>query len=386
VTRAPLALLLAVALSAALPSAAAAASEGEWIAGDLHVHTTLSHDSYGGPGDDNTGPEDVHTLGYPVAGQFAQAAARGLDYLAITDHEDVRSQADPGFGAGGVIPVPGYESSLKGHAQMLGAGRIYDRGNLSARAVHRMAGALRADGGVFQANHPSDPVWEYGYKFRPDTVEVWNLPWYYQPPFPSAADNDRALRYWQGWLDRGERVGVTGGSDSHWVSTSAAQGAGQPTTWVFARDRSTRGVLEGLRLGRTAVSHQPPGFGGPRLVLKADGDRTGDLEALPGDTVPRGSLFKARVKGAAPGAFLRLVGNGGHALFDPVMVTGPDFTHTFVAPPTVTWIRAELYGEDAGQGRQQGCSTLFGADGSFETTYCTNRIAMLALSSAIYLR
>ena len=111
-------------LTAALLAWAAApaqAIEGEWLAGDLHVHTTYSHDSYGGPSDDNTGPEELYTLGWSVEEQFTHAFTRGLDFLAITDHEDIRSQAEPGFGANGVIPLPGYENSFSGHAQMLGA-------------------------------------------------------------------------------------------------------------------------------------------------------------------------------------------------------------------------------------------------------------------------
>ena len=44
-----------------------------WLAGDLHVHTTYSHDVWAGPGDDNTGAEDFFTLGWSVADRFAQA-------------------------------------------------------------------------------------------------------------------------------------------------------------------------------------------------------------------------------------------------------------------------------------------------------------------------
>src|SRR5215213_11185162 len=94
-----LALLVAI-VALALPGTARA---GEWLAGDLHVHTTYSHDSYGGPTDDNTGPEELNTFGFPVTGDFGLAATRGLDFLAITDHMDVRSQGDPGFGAFGVL-------------------------------------------------------------------------------------------------------------------------------------------------------------------------------------------------------------------------------------------------------------------------------------------
>src|SRR4051812_45575994 len=106
---------------AALLLAAAPASAAEWLAGDLHVHTCYSHDVWCGLDDDNTPPEDFYTFGHGVADEFTLASLRGMDYLAITDHGDVRSQSDPGFGTSGVIGVPGYENSLKGHGQMLGA-------------------------------------------------------------------------------------------------------------------------------------------------------------------------------------------------------------------------------------------------------------------------
>ena len=196
-------------------SAAAPALIGEWIAGDLHVHTCFSHDAYCGPGDDNTGPEEFYTLGGDITQRFTEAAVRGLDYLAITDHNDVRSQADPGFGAQGVIPVPGYENSLHGHAQMLGAKRIYANGNSSAGAVNAVASALRADGGVFQINHPGNELiegpdpecknvgvldWTYGFDVKPDTLEVWNVGFHLQPPLPAGGSNDKALEYWDCWF------------------------------------------------------------------------------------------------------------------------------------------------------------------------------------------
>ena len=361
------------------------ARAGVWLAGDLHVHTTYSHDSYGGPGDDNTGLEDANTVGLSVGDQFRLAGSRGLDYLAITDHNDIRSQSDPGFGTAGVTAVPGYENTLKTHAQMLGARRIYDNGDKGLEAARSVADALRADGGVFQVNHPASPAWAYAYQVPAETSEVWNLPWYYQPPFPAAADNDRALRFWQSWLDRGAKVGATGGSDSHWAYTSPAQGVGQPTTWVYAADRSRAGVLAGLRAGRTVISHQPPAYSGPRLFLEADADRDGRYEAMVGDTVPPGSRVRARILGAA-GATLRLVGDGGRELAAPVAVDSEEFEHAFAVPRSASWAHAQLYGEDAPEGRQAGCTVIPSDDlmGSF--TYCTNRVVMLGLTSAIYFR
>src|SRR3954471_11576057 len=123
----------------ALPSSAAA---GRWVAGDLHVHTTYSHDSYGGPADDNTGPEDAYTFGHTVTDDFAIARTRGLVFLAISDHNDVRSQSDPGFGTSGVLGLPAYENSLDGHAQMLGATHLFDNGDKSTASVLALENAL----------------------------------------------------------------------------------------------------------------------------------------------------------------------------------------------------------------------------------------------------
>jgi hypothetical protein len=369
--------LLACAVALALPANAAA---GEWLAGDLHVHTTYSHDSYGGPADDNTGPDEAYTLGWSVRDQFTIAKSRGLDYLAITDHNDIRSQSDPGFGAGGLIAIPAYENSLKGHAQMLGARKLYDNGDQSAAAVQALADALRADGGLFQANHPYDPRWEYGYDVRPDSVEVWNLPRYYQPPFPSASDNDYAIRYWEGWLDRGVHVTATGGSDNHWRSTTAAQGAGQPTTWVYADGRTPEAILAGIRAGHTFISYQPPAYAGPRVYLQGDADRDGRYESMVGDTVPAGTPLRVRVAGA-PGAYLSVVGDGGKPAFRPVPVTSGRFERRFTLPSGAHWVRAEVYGNDLLEQRSAACEGPLGG----QTTYCRNRILALAMTSALYL-
>lgn len=310
---------------------AAPAQAGEWLAGDLHVHSTYSHDSYGGPGDDNTGPEELYTLGNSVEEMFTAAALRGLDFMAVTDHNDVRSQSDPGWGAGGVLGIPAYENSLDGHGQMLGARKIYDKSDVPA-----MLEALHADGGLLQANHPSEPAWAYPYDEVPvDTVEVWNLPWFYQPPFPAAGDHDADLAFGTALLDRGEQVTFTGGSDSHWKATTAAQGPGSPTTWVYAEDRSVEGVLAGLRQGRTTISWQPPDLGGPQVTF--DG-------ALPGDTLAPGTPITVRVAGA-PGATLRILGDEDTELAS-VAVDGPDFTHELTPPPGVTYAYAQVFAEE----------------------------------------
>jgi hypothetical protein len=353
---------------------AAPAQAGVWLSGDLHVHTTYSHDSWSGPGDDEE--SDFYTLGNSVEEVFTIAGLRGLDFLAVTDHNRVDAQSDPGWEAGGVLGLPAYENSLDGHGQMLGARKVYDKSNVPA-----MLEALHRDGGLLQANHPTDPRWAYPYDEVPvDTVEVWNLPWFYQEPFPAAGDHDAMLRFGTDLLDRGAQVTFTGGSDSHWKATVAAQGPGQPTTWVYAEDRSVEGVLAGLRDGHTFISFQPPGLGGPRVFL--EGRLDGLWSALPGDRVEPGTPLRVRVQGAA-GATLAILGDK-QSEIATVPVTSADFTYQFTAPPSATYAFAELHAEDAIEQRPAACAAVPVLEIDGQTTYCGNRIGMLALTSAIF--
>ncbi|MFA5889856.1 MAG: CehA/McbA family metallohydrolase [Actinomycetota bacterium] len=379
-------------------SAAPGAAVGQWLAGDLHVHTCFSHDSYCPPDDDNTGPDTAYALSGTVAERFLEASARGLDYLAITDHNDIRSHTDPGFGTQGVIGVRGYENSLNGHGQMLGVDRIYDSGDGSASAVAQMAAALRAAGGAFQANHPTAGLvgefscdepenlhWTYGYDVPVDTVEVWNGPWVLQPP--AGSPNEDAVRYWECWLQRGAHVGATGGSDSHALVTAAVQGVGNPTTWVFARARSERGVVDALREGRTSIAIHPPMYGAPRLVLEADVDGDGNYESMIGDTVPPGTKMRVRADGLGFAGEVEVrAGTVGAGIETPVddAPLAPGGSIEFNAPSLTAgssgWVRATLRLPDGVAQRRENCNSLRPEN----TTYCRDHILVTALTSPIY--
>jgi hypothetical protein len=382
-------------------TATTTAPPGTWLAGDLHVHTCFSHDAYCGPSDDNTGPDEFYTLSGSVDERFLEAKLRGLDYLAITDHNDVRSVTAPGFGSRGVIGVPGYENSIRGHAQMLGATSLLDNGDASAAAINEMIAPFRASGGIFQANHPADGLtyrldpnctnmsglhWQYGFDVPVDAVEVWNISHLLQPVYtsagslPAGTSNEDAGIYLECWLNRGAKVAATGGSDSHWLSTALAQGPGNPTTWVYSSERSASSVLDGIRDGRTSVTMLPPVLGGPRLLLEADADRNGTYESMIGDTVPPGTPMRVRAEGLL-GTGLAEVRANGATLFEGKGFL-PGRSVNFVAPSKPGWVRAILRGPDPRAVRIAACEPVLG---SF-TTYCRNRIVVLALTSAIYLR
>ena len=397
----------------------------EWVAGDFHVHTVYSHDAYGGPDDDETGPEDFYTLGWTPGQQGAISESRGLDFIAITDHNNVNGYEqrdapatgvglwESGWGRQNQLPggnpliwVPDYENSVSGagHAQMHGATKVYDR---SLRAPDAAA-AIRADGGAFQINHPADTGWHtytndkdgdgvqdfdeftYDYPgFAPDALEVWNIgAWFYEPPFPATNDHEFPLQMYDDFLDQAFHVAATGGSDNHWRSTTAVQGVGQPTTWVCASERSAHGIIHGVLANHTTVSNQPPAYMGPRAFLNADGDGDGTFESIVGDSVEPGSKIQAVVENAE-GATLRLVTNGGSVLTEET-ITSFNYSATFDVPDTTTWVRAEVFYPDGLEARAELkplCDTsneLFGSDPESRNTYCENRLAVIALTSPIY--
>ncbi len=376
--------LAALLAALALPASAGAA---EWVAGDGHVHTCHSHDSWC-PGEDPAA-ETLYSSFATVAQRFAEASAKDLDFLVVSDHDTVGAWTDPGFNTAGVIGVHAYENTVDGgsHAHMIGAQRLYEEHDADPAAA---ADALNADGGLFQANHPSyrepqpitgcedveasDPRmhWKLGFTVRPDSIEVWN---------PTALIRPAEV-FWECWLQRGVRVPALGGSDSHGAQQA---NLGMPTTWVLAEERSEAAILAAIRAGRTTISRLPPSAGGARLVLEADADRDGTFEKTIGDTVPPGVPARARVEGLSAPGLLRVRGAGAGQpamlLQETPILPGQSVPVRLPASLEGGWVRAVIVQQSLSADVDPNCTS---PHPSAPLSFCTADLAHSAMTSPLY--
>jgi hypothetical protein len=255
-----------------------------WLAGDLHTHT-------------------VHSDGALTVPSLARlAAARGLDFLAITDHNTISHHAELPAAAAryGITLVAGQEVTAPGgHAGALGTRRWIDfRGPADAWLT-----ATERSGGLLSVNHPvaGELSWTLPMRRRPPLAEVWHWSWL-DPRWTIP------LAWWLAW--DADAVPV-GGSDWHRPGSDALPGS--PATWVECEGDGEDAILAALRDGRTAISAARDGpvllrNGGALVAVDADGT----VLAGPGGPLARVRGARA-VFPAGPGCY-RLLGESGATL------------------------------------------------------------------------
>lgn len=266
-----------------LPSSPPPAPYAPWLRGELHCHT---HHSDGV---------------YSPAELVALARERGMDFLAVSDHNTTAAQRElETLENPGLVLIRGVESTtFRGHFNVWG---IPDWVDFRVETPEQMRSAVafaNDRGAVTSCGHPKPlgPNWEYEDVNNPHCVEVWNGPW--------NGLNEISLAYWVRQIDAGRQVAAVGGSDYHRPGEQAGgmeRQIGTPTNWVPVEgDPSPQAILAAIRAGRACVSDTPDG---PLLDLRA-GD---GLPARAGDvlTRPPGGELPVRVR-VLRGAGCRLI-------------------------------------------------------------------------------
>jgi len=200
-----------------------------WYAGDFHAHT-------------------VHSDGdHSIAGLAHRAAANGLDFLAVTDHNTVSHHPLlPAAGAPyGITLLPGQEVTTdRGHANALGDIGFVD----FRRPAEEWVRTVTERGGILSVNHPleGDWAWQHPLRTLPQALELWHIGWF---------RDLTATAMWALWQRWAPGTVALGGSDFH--NTELRYEPGTPTTWVQAADRSPAAILAGVAAGRTALTQTP---------------------------------------------------------------------------------------------------------------------------------
>ena len=244
------------------------------LKGDLHAHTLASD-------------------GVLTAEELGQVALRhGLDFLAITDHNQmVTAAALPRVP--GLTLIPGVEwTHYQGHANFLGVDRPYDApfAANTLEEVRLRFESARQRGALITINHPCEGALGFSFPLDAlpfDCLEVWNG--------PMRESNLQAVGLWQSLLAAGKKVPICGGSDYH--RDSPFQFLGGPTTCVYAMSAGPSDILAALREGHAYITFAPDG---PRLELHAG-------EAMLGDSVPWPEVRSCRLRsaGCTPGISCR---------------------------------------------------------------------------------
>lgn len=222
-----------------------------WYRGDLHMHTAHS--------DGQCPSQTGKMVPCPVFFTVDAAARRGLDFIAITDHNatsqyDAMRELQPWFDK--VLLIPGREiTTFQGHLNFLGTTEYLDF-RLGTRQVPTMnvllRNALRV-GALVSINHPSAPTGEIcmGCGWTPaEPVDMHLL-----TAIEAINGGTNSVAFWEKQLSLGYRLTGIGGSDNHRATRPLDQAGsiGPPTTVVYASELSTPAILDGIRSGRVFI-------------------------------------------------------------------------------------------------------------------------------------
>ncbi|HJJ55277.1 MAG TPA: CehA/McbA family metallohydrolase [Methanocorpusculum sp.] len=197
---------------------------------DLHIHTSASPDGH-----------------CPVESIIKTAAERGLDAVAITDHDTtasaIKAMAIPNPP---VLIIPGIEvSTADGHILVLGTTKEYERGKTADETIRE----AKADGCLVIMPHPL-------HKFRhavglanPDCILLVDAIEAYNSRYYTKTSNERAAN-----IARALNKPITAGSDAH-----ECEFVGYGRNIILTEEKSVEGILAAIRAGNiTAECTQTP--------------------------------------------------------------------------------------------------------------------------------
>jgi hypothetical protein len=221
-----------------------------WFRGDLHAHTFYSDGNW------------------TIKGLLDFAENNNLDFLSITEHNTFAHHAELDSLAKdykNLLVLRGEEvTSYGGHFNVWGLPknelidfRVAPKDEKRLQAV---VSSVHKLGLIASLNHPTARCggcdWSYGDWTKMDAVEIWNGAW--------DLEDEAALKKWDGFLQKGQKITVIGSSDTHsapLAGNANGRAVGVPTNHVGLKKLTQTELLAAIKNGRVWLSDAPTDYG-----------------------------------------------------------------------------------------------------------------------------
>lgn len=315
-----------------------------WYRGDLHMHTAHS--------DGGCQSQSGKRVPCPVFLTAEAASARGLDFIAVTDHNtdshydelrELQSYFDK------LLFIPGREiTTFWGHANLFGPTEFVDfRVGTTVPSMQSLFEQAESMHAILSINHPNAPTGEIcmGCGWTPKESVDPHLIHSIEAVNGGAEEGQYSgIGFWEKYLNQGYRITAIGGSDNHNAQIPAAgkSAIGSPTTVIYANDLSVTSILDGIRKGHVFIdlsaSHD--------RFLEASAE-DGNQRATVGDALraPAGSTIRisAHIL-SCQGNQLRFLLDGRPIASLNASITQPDQTIALTLPADGKrhWLRPDI--------------------------------------------
>jgi hypothetical protein len=230
-----------------------------WYRGDLHMHTAHS--------DGSCQSQSGKKVPCPVFLTAEAASARGLDFIAVTDHNtdshyDALRELQPYFDK--LLFIPGREiTTFWGHANLFGPTDFVDfRVGTTVTSMQSLFEQAESMHAILSINHPNAPTGEicmgcgWTPKEAPKEALDPHLIHSIEAVNGGAEEGQYSgISFWEKYLNQSYRITAIGGSDNHnaQIPAGGKSAIGSPTTVIYANDLSVASILDGIRKGHVFI-------------------------------------------------------------------------------------------------------------------------------------
>jgi hypothetical protein len=301
-----------------------------WYRGDLHMHDAHS--------DGSCLSQSGKKVPCPLYKTVETAAQRGLDFIAISDHNtisqfDAMRELQPYFDH--LLLLPAREiTTFQGHANVFGTTEFIDFRLTSSYVpdINHLLKQVQDLHGLFSLNHPGLPSGEScmgcGWTAPNTDFKLINAIEIINGNLREGPGSGISL--WEEELNKGFRLTGIGGSDNHDADSprDARSAIGRPTTVIHARELSERALLDGIRAGHVFIDAEGTKDRAVEFEAKTDSDTASIGDSIHA-TASQKVHFNLKMV-ALQGAYPEVIEDGhSTTLIDKTACAEPDETKGF---------------------------------------------------------